>query len=416
MSAPDIVLSEPYGSLRARINSFVFFVFLALVPIIGHAGGLGMAPLAAIIGGAGWLLVTNFKGFKPNFAVFVFFAFLIWASLTSLWSPYDNENFLSNPVKLLIGVVFYLGSFAAVKSVNLMFPVRFLHGFIAINVFMCGLIIFDQLSNYGLTFLFDPQEEGRSLYLKLRDANMNIGHSVTMAAVFLGPVIALVLKNFKRNRMWVCAYAVLLLWAAYLSSLAVGILSVLLIVMVCFAALKWPHKALSVAIYVAIASIAFAPLIGVISGGLSDEFIKSLPLSWEHRVIMWDYTQNRIWEHPFIGHGFDAVRTFNETIPLGTAKEWPIVSLHPHNAGMHIWVETGLVGVFFACFSLFLIGRHISPLAAHSKYFAVAMSGFILGVTLVSAVTYGVWQHWWWATIIFTSAIIHGLFINSAAK
>ena len=298
----------------------------------------------------------------------------------------------------------------------MMFPKRFAHVFLAVNVFMCGLIIFDQLSNYGLTFLFAPLEDGGVLQRKLRDVNMNVGHSVTIAAIFLGPAIAIMMRLFKRSFVWVCLYTLMLLWAAYLSNLAVGMMSILSVFVICLIALKWPRKTLSFAIYIAIASIALAPLLGIISGQLSDKFVDILPLSWEHRVIMWEYTAGRIWESPFIGHGFDAVRTFDATTALGNAEKWPIVSLHPHNAGLHIWVETGLIGVFFACFSLVLIGRHILAIAAQSTNFAVAMSGFVLSVTFISAVTYGVWQHWWWGAIIFTSAIVNGILPKSHPK
>lgn len=411
MAEPELLMTIQPRSLGGRFNSFIVLFFFCLIPIIAQAGGLGMAPLAAIIGGSGWLTATKFKALKPNSTVFVFFGFLIWAAMTALWSPYDSGG-LSNPVKLLLGVTIFLGCFSAIRAAYNTRPNQFAHFFLAINIFMCGLIVFDQLSRFGLTFLFDAPKEGEDLFYKKVDAVMNVGHAVTIAALFLGPVIAICLKLFRWGFFCALVYMLLVLCAAHLSALAIGMIAAIAIFIISLAAYKWPVRTSSFAIFTAIASLIFAPLLGVISARLPDDFVQNLPVSWQHRVAMWEYTEARIWDNLFMGHGFDAVRTFEAVTSIGVYDNLPIVSLHPHNAGLHIWVETGLLGVFIACFCLFLLGRHISAQAAKSRYYAAAMSGFILGATIISATTYGVWQHWWWASLILTASIICAIFIK----
>lgn len=377
---------------------------------MAHAGGLGMAPLVAIIGGVGWLCAGSFiRAFKPfNIAphIFVIFGFLAWASLTSLWSPYVTDDLLTNPVKLCIGVILFLGSIRAVRAAQLYIPDILAHIFIAINLLACGFIIFDGLSNYGLTFLFDPLGDDEDIIEKLASAEMNIGHSVTILILFLSPLIAIMTQRFKRGWFLALLYIALLLWAAKLSGLAVGMVSVVAILCVLIVSKLNPYWVLKAALGFAICSILFAPLIGVFCGALPDSFNESLPLSWQHRTAMWEYTSARIWEAPLWGHGFDAVRTFDATMPLGRAKAWPIVSLHPHNAGLHIWVETGFIGVMLACGAIFMLGRRLILAAIEPQNVAV-YSSLIVAVTLISAVTYGVWQDWWWACIIFAVALLH---------
>lgn len=400
-------LTDPPRNLRGRMNMFIVLFFLALVPIISHAGGLGMAPLVTIIGLSGWLTVTRPHDIRPNFAVFAFCAFISWAVLSSLWSPYQSGDVFSNPVKLFIGMILFVGSFKAVRAAGAYAPKIFLHLFIAANFFMCGLIIIDQLSNFGLTFFFDPINEGEPLYRKRADSIMNVGHGVTVASIFLGPVIALIMKFFKNGLILSLLYIALYICAAYLSGLAAGILSGLVSLAIIFTAYKWPRLTLTIVIYLAIFSLLLAPLLGWVCAQLPESFIEQLPLSWKHRVIMWDYTTNRIWEAAIWGHGFDAVRTFDDTITIGGVDNWPIVSLHPHNAGLHIWVETGVIGVFFAVLTLILTRHYVLPLVERSKYFSVALSSFIMGALIISALSYGVWQEWWWASLIFAAALVN---------
>ena len=394
-------------TVRGRINTGVIVFLLILVPFLAHAGGLGMAPLMAIIGGVGWVTVATLRplNLKPYFVVL--FVFLLWAWITSLWSPYTTDEFLTNPVKLLIGTALFMGGLKAVRSARNRLPVILPHIFIAVNIFACGLIILDGLSNYGLTFLFDPLNEQENIVRKHADVEMNIGHSVTILILCLGPVMALMMQRIKKGWIVALLYVFALLWAAKLSGLAVGILSSLIVLFALIVSIFMPLLTLKIGIGFAIGSILFAPLIGWMSRSLPHSIVDSLPLSWEHRVAMWEFTAARIWEAPLWGHGFDAVRTFDDTMTLGRAENWRIVSLHPHNAGLHIWVETGLIGAVLASILIFFIGQNLIKIAKVSSAFAMGSTGLIFAATIVSSVTYGVWQDWWWASIIFAGAMLN---------
>lgn len=396
-----------FAVLGEHINTGVVLVFFLLIPLMSHAGGLGLAPLAAIIGGTAWLTRPNMS-FKnlPLYSLSLF-VFLIWAGVTSFWSPYQSGEILSNPIKLLIGVGLFLGCMGATQRSRENLPVFLPHLFISLNVVTCGLIIFDCLSGYGLTYMADPLRAGEVILRKQADVEMNIGHSVTVLLLFLGPVMAMMMQRIKRGWIAALLYVAALLWAAQLSGLAVGILSAVIVLAALVLSIIYPKFTYKLAIAFAICAILFAPLIGVISHSLPTEWIERLPLSWEHRVAMWDYTSSKIWEAPFFGHGFDAVRSFDATMSLGAAKTWRIVSLHPHNAGLHIWVETGLVGVLLACLTLYLMGVHLISFVERSTAFAMGLTGLIVAATIISSVTYGVWQDWWWASIILAGAALN---------
>jgi len=402
-----MVLTSKFAGYGGRINIIVLVSFFCLIPLMSHAGGLGMAPLAAIIGATAWLTRPRFIFTKPPLHIFAVFYFLLWAALTSLWSPYQAGAILSNPVKLIIGVILYLGCINAVQRGRTVLPVILPHIFVALNILTCGLIIADCLSGYGLTYMADPLKPDENPVRKLADVEMNVGHSVTVLLLFLGPVMAIMMQRIKFGWIGALVYVAALLWAAYLSGLAVGILSAVVVLAALIVSILLPRAAFKLAIAVAIAAIVFAPLVGLISQNLPKDWVAQLPLSWEHRVAMWDFTANKIWEAPFFGHGFDAVRTFDDTMVLGRAENWRIVSLHPHNAGLHIWVETGLVGVILSCGAIWLIGKTLLQRVANSTAFAMGATGFIVAAAIISSVTYGVWQDWWWASIILAGASLN---------
>ena len=134
--------------------------------------------------------------------------------------------------------------------------------------------------------------------------------------------------------------------------------------------------------------------------------MRKIPLSWEHRLRMWAYSWDLIRQAPLIGHGFDAARSFDElTFRAPDGRDILVMSLHPHNIGLQIWLETGLVGVCLAI--RFLIGLLKTALkTCTSSLRAFAAAGLLATVATNGAVTIGVWQHWWWALIVLSVSLL----------
>jgi O-antigen ligase len=141
-------------------------------------------------------------------------------------------------------------------------------------------------------------------------------------------------------------------------------------------------------------------------GYVPDNVKAAMPFSWEHRVEMWGYTAHRIFEVPLWGHGFDAVRTFDDTFSTRGIEAWAIVSLHPHNAGLHIWVETGVIGAVLAGLTVLAGGFALEEFSAKNRRQTMAAAGLISSALIISSTTYGLWQEWWWGTIILVATTI----------
>ena len=120
---------------------------------------------------------------------------------------------------------------------------------------------------------------------------------------------------------------------------------------------------------------------------------------------MWAYCWPQILENPLIGSGFDAVRTFDEEYITRNGIQHTIVSLHPHNFGIHLWTETGFIGVLLACFVIVTSYKAFKRQIKNVDK-AAFISGVVVAAILISLVTYGVWQFWWWASFFLTIGLI----------
>jgi len=143
-------------SFLDKLSFAAVFVVMSLMPVMSHAGGLGVAPLVFILGAIGLFLAVKTKAVSITRTQIILTIFLVWLCLTSLWSPYKPDDVLTNYIKLAIMVgIFYWGrvlfEYAARRHQQ-----RLQHLFMATSFFAVGLLVIDLLSNFGLTFLFNP--------------------------------------------------------------------------------------------------------------------------------------------------------------------------------------------------------------------------------------------------------------------
>ncbi len=394
----------------AKKNYILLIIMFVALPFMAHAGGLGIAAIVALSGLLGVIgfwpkHIKNFLHRVPK-SIWMIFVLLFWGWFSVLWSPYKNSDILNNAVKILFGMPVYLGCAAMICAQN-----KYTHNilpwlFIASLVGSIIAVLFDLTTNYSLTLLVDPLANGETLASRHGDMVQNVGHAVSVLVLFVIPIsVFLWQKNMPAK-----FFAILLILAvgicthlANASAAQIGLLVALI-----FMGLAIVHSkfALKSAFLMAGACLLFAPILAFLPANLSSEVRAKLPFSWEERVFNWEALYEKIVEHPLIGHGFDAVRTFNNTHTIRGFDERALVSLHPHNAGLHLWVEVGLVGILLACIALFFGARQLSGKGGLSHSRQIAASGLCAATTIMASISYGVWQDWWWASIILAVATV----------
>ncbi|MCZ8150202.1 MAG: O-antigen ligase family protein, partial [Roseomonas sp.] len=158
--------------------------------------------------------------------------------------------------------------------------------------------------------------------------------------------------------------------------------------------------------------------------------LSALPPSAAHRVLIWDFTLARIGDRPWLGWGMDASRSLpgsQDTFDSATLERFGLTApeervafgqnaaqlpLHPHNAALHIWLETGIVGAVLAAALLATLafGLGATPAIA-SAGLGVLASGIVTGF-----LSFGVWQPWWVATLMLVAVTFVALRRNAPPR
>lgn len=161
------------------------------------------------------------------------------------------------------------------------------------------------------------------------------------------------------------------------------------------------------------------PLIG--SPTHPTALFETLPKSAQHRLVIWDFTANRIAEKPILGWGTYSTRS----IPGGTDTYEPTLAylpMHTHNMVLQITLEMGYAGLlYFAALAALALWRWRAHIYANaSKQHSTACdTALIAGFFIITLVGYGLWQPWWWATACLIALFMrtaHSVYFSSAER
>ncbi|MEP4052844.1 MAG: O-antigen ligase family protein [Litorimonas sp.] len=399
------------GAIVKTLNGVALgwlWLSVLLMPILAIAGGLGFQAAGFFTGVSAilaWAVDRDGSRYLKTAWPLFLLGFVGWAWLSTLWSPYDGA-ILGGNASMLFGlcVALLFLPFVVLKASPRMRN-ALIWAVIVVGLLGVTILFIDAASGFALSLWGDPVAAGDDPIQRLSDAEMNLGRGQVSYVQLLWPVSALLIARFKRG--WILALAAFLglMASAQLNNLSVVIPTVILAGG--FACIAWvkPSFGIKLAFAFAIAGLVCAPLLGLVSSLVETDVMPQMPLSWEHRVRMWAYSWELIQQAPLFGHGFDSARVFDEMkFRAPDGRDITVMSMHPHNIGLQIWLETGLVGIIFAVAFLFaLLKTALKVCTGSARAFAVA--GLLATIASSGAVTVGVWQHWWWALIVLAVSL-----------
>jgi O-antigen ligase len=388
---------------------------LVLTPIIAHAGGLGFVPIVFLMGLVGLvfcLISRRFTFTKVQLALIVFTSYLC---LSANWSPYETNIFITNYNKLLIMSIalywsVYLFELASNKNSKKLITL------ILIMSFLEAIVLFvDIKTHYSVTMAIETLYTSEDRLSRLVQTEMNLGHAIVFLVLLLSPVLVFIFSRYSKYISLIASVIIvsLIISASIFNHLGIGILSVIAVLLSMGFGYIYPRFAPSFFIFISILAIIFAPVLAYFSFLITEPGLTDLPMSWDHRFRMWGYCWNIISEHPFVGAGFDASRTFNDSFIAQDGRNLSLLSLHPHNLGIQIWTETGLVGAVLASILLLSLIKPLKKNINNSKS-SSAYSGVIVASFTISSLTIGAWQLWWWSAVFLALGITK--LVNSPNK
>ncbi len=319
-------------------------------------------------------------------------ALILWAFATSSWALEPSGAVVKTMKVGLVSVAGVL-ALAAAGSLSKSAKAR------------TGKVLLSAVLSAALTLIIGQvyaHATGDALWGQYSEnpfTTMNNGAAILVLLVW--PATAVLLNQGQRLRAVVIMLAVVavvspLSFDAALLALAVGSGVFIL-------ARKWGRGVSKGLAGVAGLVIVLMPL-AVASLIIPENVRSQLGSSWSsvtHRLLIWEYSVEKIKENPLAGWGMDAARHLGEGKKVMGFLE--LMPLHPHNGALQVWLELGLPGAVLAAAlaaSAFLAAGRRTPQAAAAACAACA------GYLVIGSLSYGVWQTWWVAVAWILTIVI----------
>ncbi len=310
----------------------------------------------------------------------ILFAGLIWAAVSTMWSPYHATKAGNSTIlKLAFELPLYGSAILATRRADPVLSRRALH----VLAWGCAL--------FGVVFIAEAITHGalykglRLIYGPMRAdlAESRIGHSTYLLGV-MWPLAAV--GGPKSQRPWLALLMFVGTGAAALAFRSdAPVIGLVLAPVVGLMVWRWPATGPKLLAAIAALLMLGMPLVIWAARHFFDyaAIQHRLPKSDSMRMDYWSHAIDWIWLRPVQGWGLDASRMFG-----------PGIKLHPHNNPLQIWMELGAVGAITAA-AFWLVA--LTGLVRSKSNLATAATAACAAVYLLFGVNFGVWQEWWLA-------------------
>lgn len=316
---------------------------------------------------------------------------VIWSFLTVFWSAWPANVYST----LIRTVPITFGAGVLLTAALRMDPGeawRVGRALIGAALLLAALVLIETLSG---GFLFRSRDAllGRTPYWSYPV----VSQALVVLALMAWPAA---IVAWRRGAAWPAAALLAVALAVPFTADHFSARGAMLIGLVVLAVVWWGGRIAIAAIGAAIGAIfALAPLLplGPLNPAVYAAWLPGLRNSAMHRLYIWQFTADKVGEHPLLGWGLDASRN----LPGGSAATpvgGTLISLHPHNVPLQLWVELGPIGVAAVLGLLATAILGVSRLA-DDRFTRAAATSLIVAATFVSSVSFGAWQSWWLASL-----------------
>ena len=343
---------------------------------------------------------------KPNAALFALLAVSAYAGLTAIWAA-DPEAALSKCGLLLATTLVVFAASAAIPTLDAGQVRRASQAFVAGAFCAAGFVAIELLSDGAITRaamnIFPAFRPERAKHVTIhhdRVTKINLSEfnqDIAILALLLWPgLLALRALDGPRRKLLTVVFFLALAVPIAISehdSSQVGLIASLLILPLAWVNPRAVVRGLAIAW-----CLGFALVIPLDFLAFKAELhqAKWLPMSARARIIIWEYTAERVLEKPFLGIGADSTPAMmvKPKNPSERPKGFVIrrtTGQHAHNLFLQSWYELGVLGVILAAIAGAAVALRILLLPAAAQPYGAA--SFTM-VAVIAAFAWGMWQIW----------------------
>lgn len=420
----SVVRLGDHTSLITALSSIAVvtcFIFPRIAPLVlaGAAAALSIVYLLSSSWNAGKHRSSSRYLLRPEVP------FIAWGLVACLWaaSPWDGFLKAAFLAALVLSAIVAADALPSLNASTIEAIAKgLLIGFLIGAIFICiEIATRDGIRRFVLEY-FPDLERGLAKHGTFRNGVIQkvsgayITRATTVYCLLWCPAILAATLYARGFAKWLCyaaiaGSAIVIVFHPYTQSQTaqLALLGVSVVLAVSLLAPKlglWGVGAGFAALVFLIVPLALA----MFAAGLHQK--SDLFGSAKARIIIWNYTAQRIMEKPILGVGTNSTRYLDEARP----KEEKVkpdnlfvvaeTRAHPHNVYLQIWYELGLIGaIAFAILGLSLLHR-ISALPRRIMPYAVTHFAMCMAIL---APTYGMWQNWFQSIVVVSTLTLIGL-------
>jgi len=378
-----------------RSASILLSVLLGLSCVFIAAGGLGLAASVALTGlmMLPAVLVPGWRAFKSTpTAVFVALVTVGWFCISAIWSEYERNDQVFKLI--LLTPTFLITAYVGVRLTD--YECNQQARVLAILLSLVGAyFLFEAVTGALIGAWIELELEGAVNATQAAiHAKITLSRGASAYLMIVGPImIWLWRRNTRLSQGGAIALGVMAFAAASGFGVEANLLALMLAALVAMAAYRWPTRTLQGLLIGTAVFVLGAPLfIAALLIAIPDSLANALPVSWGWRLEIWGKVLEQINAAPLFGHGLDGMRPMDDRV-MYRGLEIDRLPIHAHNAGLHIWIETGAVGAILSALTLVTLARSVGRAVINvDQAIGLASAGAVWLVSVM--VGYGLWQEW----------------------
>jgi O-antigen ligase len=383
-----------------------------LLPQMALFVPLGVAPLGVMAALASLPLVLRTRAWRhfPAPLLWLPLALAAWALVSCTWALDPREAFLGT-IRQVSSTIVGMIVFGAALELDDGWRRKVGWALLGSLLLAGAFLSYEAVTDKGLTFAVrglrgEPPKAARSMFGR--------GASIFTLAACAGLVLSFWLRKRWLGIALVLAGLTLVVGDSFSTRVAV-------LLAIAIGSLAWwrPGKARALLAVAVVAATILGPVAAkmIPDPHYTFQHWRWVPMSSHHRLTIWQFTAQRIFEKPVLGWGMEASRSIpgaDDEIrvwrygPDGERTDVtllePQLPLHPHNAILQLWLELGAMGgLLFAAFMvcLFRTTTSLSDGLARAASTGAAAAGLV-----VASVSFGFWQSWWQAALWLCASFV----------